>query len=251
MLKPPFKLKGFDLEYLVEPQIRPCCGPIFFTRSLKSGAADDIVESGSFGLVDTGTMKLLVTCHHVWEKFEKLRAENPQLKICICLNSNSIVPLEPIQPIDQDKKLDIASFDMKPFLEQGGDIEFFSLNCNHVPRVKLGDWLVFLGFPGRIKAPTSIGVRFDRRFHATRAYDVTDWRVVSNLTRLKPYRQETELVGRRGGYGGISGSPCFLIRENLAPQLVALATEEGYGQLLCTLLNCLNSDGTINRELPR
>ncbi|MGD0260649.1 MAG: hypothetical protein ABSD29_12590 [Verrucomicrobiota bacterium] len=250
MPKPPPKLKGFDLVFLVEPKIRPCCGPIFFTRPLESGAPDDIIESGSFGLADTGTMKLLVTCHHVWDKFQELRRENPQLKMCLCLNSNSIVLLEPIQPIDQDENLDIASFDMKPFLEQCREIEFFRFNCSREPRVKRGDALAFVGFPGRIQAHTSIGVRFQRRFHVTRAYDVTDSRVVSDLTRLKPYRQEPKLVGLKDGYGGISGSPCFLVRQNSVLQLVALATDEALGILRFTLLNCLNSAGTINRGLP-
>ena len=254
MVKPPFTLKSFDLLHLVEPAIRPCCGSIFFTQSLPSGAADDIPDHGSFVLVDTGTRKLLLTCHHVWDGFQALRSKNPKLKMGLCF-SHSIVPFEPIHPIDQDENLDIASFDMKPFLEQLSDIEFFRLNCYRVPRVKLGDWLVFLGFPGRIKAHTSIGVRFVRGFHAARAYDVTDRRVFANLTRMKPSRSqpqpEPELVGRKGGYGGISSGPCFLLRENLVPQLVALATEDAFGQLSCTLLNCLNSDGTINREFPR
>jgi hypothetical protein len=247
MLKPPFELKAFDVEFLVEPRIRPCCGSIFFARSLGSGRADDIVDNGSFVLVETGTRRLLLTCHHVWDGFQNLRSNNPESKLCMCLNSNTIVPIEPIQPIDEDKDLDIASFDVGPFLEQHSDIEFFHLNCNDVPHVNLGDWLVFLGFPGRIEAHTSIGVRFVRRFHASRAYDVTDRRVFANLTRLKPNRQEPELVGRKGGYGGISGAPCFLLRKNLVPQLVALATENAYEHLSCILLNCLNSDGTISR----
>ena len=249
VVKPPFKLKSSDLLHRIEPAIRPCCGSIFFARSLTSSAADNILDHGSFVLVDTGTRELLLTCQHVLDGFQLLRGKNPELKMFICLNSNSIVALELIQLIDQDNKLDIASFDMSPSLGLGSEVEFCRLNCNHAPRVKLGDWLVFLGFPGRIKAHTSIGVRFVRGFHATRAYAVTDRRVLANLARLKPYRPETEpeLVGRKGGYGGVSGAPCFLLQEDLVPQLVALATEDAYEHLSCTLLNCLKPDGTINR----
>jgi hypothetical protein len=30
-------------------------------------------DNGSYGLVDTGSMKLLVTCRHVWEGFQSYR----------------------------------------------------------------------------------------------------------------------------------------------------------------------------------
>jgi hypothetical protein len=58
-----------ELTFLIEPQISPICGPLFFTRSLES-AVDNVTANGSFGLVDTGQKKLLVTCHHVLEEFE-------------------------------------------------------------------------------------------------------------------------------------------------------------------------------------
>jgi hypothetical protein len=248
MLKPRFIPKVADLELLVDPQIRPCCGPIFFTRSLESGAAENITANGSFGFVDTGKMKLLVTCQHVWAAFDSARRENPQMKMCVCLSSNSILVLDPIDPIDQDEKLDLASFDMEPFLTKCADSKFFPFDCNNVPHVAKGDALAFVGFPGRIQAQTSIGVMFRRRLHATFAYDVSDSRVVSDVSRLKSSKQKPESMGQEAAYGGISGSPCFLVRRNLLLQLVAFATSEALNVLRFTLAGCLNADGTLRRR---
>ncbi len=70
------------LEFVVEPEVRQYCGPVFFTRSLKV-AGGNIVANGSFGLVDTGKKKLLVTCFHVWEEFQKAQRADSDLKMCL------------------------------------------------------------------------------------------------------------------------------------------------------------------------
>lgn len=60
------KIPRLDLEFVIEPQVRYFCGLIFFTKSMETPAGT-IVNNGSFGLVDTGSRKLLVTCSHVWD----------------------------------------------------------------------------------------------------------------------------------------------------------------------------------------
>jgi hypothetical protein len=42
-----------DMEYVIEPQVRKFCGPLFFTTSPENVLA--ITNNGSFGLVDTDT----------------------------------------------------------------------------------------------------------------------------------------------------------------------------------------------------
>jgi hypothetical protein len=73
-----------NLKFVIEPQINPFCGPLCFTRALE-WAAGHVITNGSFGLVDTGKRKLLVTCYHVWEEFENLQRKCPELKMCIFL----------------------------------------------------------------------------------------------------------------------------------------------------------------------
>src|SRR3954465_9522987 len=94
-----------DLTFMILPQISPWCGPIYFTKSLELWTGNNITNHGSFGLVNTGEKKLMVTCQHVWEEFQNSREEFPDLKMCIGLSPEGILPVE-IQPIDEDPKLD-------------------------------------------------------------------------------------------------------------------------------------------------
>jgi hypothetical protein len=83
-MQPPTITKD-DLIFIIEPQVRRFCGPLFFTKSLHTPVGN-IPHNGSFGLIDTGKKKLMVTCHHVWDTFKKLRSENPELKFGICFD---------------------------------------------------------------------------------------------------------------------------------------------------------------------
>jgi hypothetical protein len=65
---------GEYLEWIVEPQVTRFCNPVFFITSDKK-VAGHIEASGSYGLMDTGRKKLLVTCHHVFDEFRRLSLE--------------------------------------------------------------------------------------------------------------------------------------------------------------------------------
>ena len=125
------KLSTFEWKFLMEPEIRPYCGPLMFITSLNS-AVGTIKANGSFGLVDTGKKQLLVTCYHVWDEFQKLREKNSDLRLAVCLYdvSNPVI-FTPDGPIGEDQSLDIATFDMKPLLAACGRQKFYSLNQNH------------------------------------------------------------------------------------------------------------------------
>lgn len=247
-MKPPFIPKLHDLSWLIEPQIRPCGGPIFFAESLTSWTGDNILHNGSFGLVDTGKMKLLVTCRHVWDEFQILRRDSPGLNLCVCINPQLVITLGDARPIDEDKERDIASFDMGPFLTHCEQSKFFPLPHKSA-RVKMGDAIAFIGYPGRVDASTSIGVQFRRVFHTTFAYDVTKFTIIADVSNMKHVkRKSTEDACDE--WGGISGSPCFVVRKSSSIELAGFATSVGMDQLRFTVATCLNSDGTIDRITP-
>jgi hypothetical protein len=66
----------------------------------------------------------------------------------------------------------------------------------------------------------------------------------------KHFRPPTR-VPASSPHGGISGSPCFLVRDNRPCQLIGFATAQltlQKNDYLCfTHARCLNPDGTINR----
>jgi hypothetical protein len=249
MLKPPFKPKVFDLLFLMEPQIRPCCGAIFFTRSLERWTGDNTTNNGSYGLVDTGKKKLLVTCQHVWSEFQAERRNDSELKLCVCLNAGSVIPFDSACLIDQDEKLDLACFDMEPFLDKCAESQFAILNPSHVRQLKVGDALGFIGCPGRVPASTSIGVQFRRVPHVSFVYGFNDRFFMADLSRMRPLGSEKEEeADRENPYGGISGSPCFFLHpRGLLPELVGFATSVSMSLLQFTRVQFLNEDGTIRR----
>ena len=68
---PPHIRSRIDLlNFVIFPQIKQFVGPVFFFHSLKSEIGN-VIFNGSYGLVDTGEKKLLVTCRHVVEDFRK------------------------------------------------------------------------------------------------------------------------------------------------------------------------------------
>lgn len=75
----------FFLNMVVEPQVRKFCGPLFFSAS-NTTPKGTIKGSASFGLVDTGQKKLLVTCWHViYGKggFKQIHAEDSTCRFAI------------------------------------------------------------------------------------------------------------------------------------------------------------------------
>jgi hypothetical protein len=139
-----FTLIELEVGFVIQPQIRPYCGPLFFARSLRF-AAGNITANGSFGLVDTGKRKLIVTCHHVWEDFEIARRRDPETMICACLDKGPPVVLKPELLIDTDRDLDIATFDAESVVEACSGRKFYPINSKPKPLVRAGDRLAFIG----------------------------------------------------------------------------------------------------------
>src|SRR5689334_3502484 len=62
------------------------CGPIFITPGLLT-YPKQMIDNGTFSLIDTGERRLLVTCHHVWQAYLDCRTENPDATLGINLGN--------------------------------------------------------------------------------------------------------------------------------------------------------------------
>jgi hypothetical protein len=241
-----------ELRFLVEPQVSPYRGPLFFTRSLETVVGEYLVASGGFGLVDTGQRKLLITCHHVWEGFEEERRKNSNVRLCICLDGQPPVVFDQYQPVDQDRTLDIATFDITPVLEFCGGRRFYPLNRNPPPRVAKGDWVVVLGNQGLFRLANEEGLCFGVTTYALKVSDASRSQVVADLSNARmKYKSSPPLATNTNAspHGGISGSPCFLMRKNKQARLIGFATADWKNSIWFTHIRCLNADGTINRDV--
>jgi hypothetical protein len=223
------------LTFVVEPEVRQFCGPVFFTRSLKV-AADNVIANGSFSLVDTGKKKLLVTCYHVWDEFRNAKLNDPELKMCLCLDARNPVVFTPNASIDESEQLDIATFDMEPLLSACGERKFYPLHQAPARQVKAGDKLFFIGFPGYLRVDSPEFIAFGRAPYATGVSGVSGSGFLSDITNLKLEPHQ---------FGGISGCPCFLVREDRPIQLIGFATSTALSYLHFVHARCLKPNGTI------
>ena len=240
----------FILQFIIGPEIRPYGGPLFFTRTLDASAGKNVIANGAFGLVDTGEKKLLVTCHHVWKRFQDEHRSDPNVRLCVCLDSKSPVVFDENEPIDQDERLDLATFDITRVLAACYGRRFYNLGRNPAPPVTKGTQLVLLGPPGMFRSATDTGLEFGVMTYALEVSSVDGWRFHADISKARTRRALPPAgVPRSSPHAGISGSPCFLIRDERPSELVGFATGhlrvEGADYLCFTHARCLRPDGTI------
>jgi hypothetical protein len=238
------KLTTFDLNMIVEPQVRKFCGPLFFASSTTTPRGN-IESSGSFGLVSIGQTKLLVTCWHVLDAFKKMHSLDPALHFGIgfggprpvAVSFDDLLEMK----VDDERRCDLATFDVSDALDlvAASNLDFFNLNANRPPRVRVGDVLYLIGFPGkgRIDNETSIG--FPRQPIGVQASQVGEFTFFSRVGNLR--LDETD-------YGGISGAPCFVVEEGAPIKLVGFATgfaPNEMNMLQFTYAKYIGEDGII------
>lgn len=200
--------------------------------------------------MDTGKTKLLVTCQHVWKRFQEEHSQDPNVRMSVCLDKQSPVVFDQNDPIDQDSKLDLATFDISPVLAACRGRQFYSLARNPAPRVKVGDRLVLLGNQGIFRSGSEQSLTFGTTTYACKVSDVSGLKVIADLSKAQN-RFVMQAVRtpqpNTSAHGGISGSPCFLVQENRPVRLVGFVTADWQDSLWFTHARCLNADGTINR----
>jgi magnesium chelatase family protein len=64
------------------------CGPIFITPGLMT-YPDQMIDNGTYPLINTGQRRLLVTCHHVWQAYLDCRKINPDAALGINLGNGT------------------------------------------------------------------------------------------------------------------------------------------------------------------
>jgi hypothetical protein len=233
---------------IVEPQVKKFCGPLFFTASTTT-PKDNINGGGSFGLVAIGDRKLLVTCWHVLyaenDGFRDKHSQNPQLRFGIGFGGERpvSVSLDDLlqMKIDDEKRCDLATFDISDALDlvAAANLAFYDLNANPPPKVHVGDVLYLLGFPGRGRVENETSVGFPRQPIGVQASQIGEFNFFARVNNLK--LDETD-------YGGISGAPCFIVRDGALPRLVGFATGFAPNQmnmLQFTYARHIGKDGII------
>ena len=236
------------MEYVIEPQVRRFCGPLFFTTSPENVL--DITNNGSFGLVDTGKKRLLITCYHVWDEFLRKHSKNPDLKMLIWLGNPEATLFAPASALSEHPEFDLATFDMEPYLASCNERKFYPLHQNPPHKVKCGDAMFFIGFPGHLRGLRGSEGKwmFGRAPYGMVVREVSEdnRHFFVDISKLMAAQQDDE-------FGGISGCPCFFVpRGQGRAELAGFATSIVLNPYLrFTHASCLKQDGSFNEPISK
>ena len=259
MTKPEFIPKLGRIQSLVIPQIKQALGPLFFATSLgqKKG---NVINNGSFAYVATHQKNLLVTCHHVWNGFLNERKKIPNLQLCGCFDDKTPIPFCTLpdgtanKPIDQDRQMDIAVFDMKPFEHYVKDKNFFF--PNHVPEsmVNINDVIAIIGCPGKQRIDLGHAVGWGRQPYIGFVSEISGFKIKVDFTRMMSLNRELTInpTDKDPATTGTSGCPCFVFRSDYKPYLIGFVTEHQIkfkNEVHITYASCINENGTLKSPL--
>jgi hypothetical protein len=241
------KVTRLFLNMIVDPQVRTFCGPLFFVSS-RTTPKGTINGSASFGLVDTGQKKLLVTCWHVLfgeGGFKEVHSMNPAFQFGIGFGDTKPVSIsyEDLMgmKVDDSRRCDLVTFDVSDALDlvAASNLEFYNLKANRPPKVKIGDVLYFIGFPSKDRIENETSVSHIRQPFGVQVARENESNFMASVINFKLDKTD---------YGGISGAPCFVVQEGRPIRLVGFAT--GYGDTVLNMLQFtyarfIGEDGVI------
>jgi hypothetical protein len=142
---------------LLSKDMLTVCGPIFIVPGITTYPAQ-MINNGTFSLIDTGERRLLVTCHHVWQAYLNCRAENTDAALGINLGDGdaSIAFTFPErQLIDADQDLDLAVFDFERSQVRVNKVQmnhqknWFPISHWPIPKAGEGEYVALMGFSGK------------------------------------------------------------------------------------------------------
>jgi hypothetical protein len=156
--------------------------------------------------------------------------------MCICLDKP--VCFAPDGPVDENKSLDIATFDIDPLLGGSTRCKFCPWDQNAASTIVENDPLLFIGFPAHLRHEHAQYIKFGRSPFWMKAGSVNYRKLLCNIARLT-------VKTPPGEFPGMSGCPCFLVRDYKSVELAGFVSEVGFGQLIVTLARCIGNDGSI------
>lgn len=245
-----------DIASQILDAIQRCTAPIWANASL-SAPPPTVDHNGTCGLFDTGSRQILLTAWHVIEKFQELKASNPDTVLAVNLGPGCTVALSTPDIIDHDASFDIASVAF-PDLHRHGPHEkqYFPVRTWPIPRVALGSAVAFVGFPGQRRTPHESWGSFEPVGGGFVVASASDRTIVladqSGTMRLEDSSGQSDGTVRLGGF---SGSPVFLVHPD-GPHVIGIlragSEEMGRGAgntIFLTPTYFLRPEGSFDRGL--
>lgn len=225
------------------------CGPIVF---LKNGDLNPLSaeSNGTFGLLDTGVKKLMVTCCHVWDGFWDYKQKNPAARMALLLGAGTPVLLPDKQPISSDRDMDLVVFDMEDLLVYTTKRRFFQIRNFPIQRARSKAIITFIGYPGAGKQLSESVGNFRYSSFGFSVTAVGDF--AFTIQRGDSKRRLIDNAGRRvddAELKGISGCPCYKLSRSQKLELVGFVKEGKTtdGSYFVAHASFIQPDGTLQR----
>jgi hypothetical protein len=197
-------------------------GPIFVAPALNS-YPKQMIGGGTYALIDTGKRRLLVTCCHVWEEYEKHHDANPEAILAISLgDGNSCVKFNNPKNhrISIDRDLDLVVLEFEPEeIKVSHKKSWFKISDWPIPRIEKGNHIVTLGFPGAWRRTAGVICIFKRVVIPFAVTDVSKY----GIAAFSDGKNDQVLNDMKNSLGGISGSPAYRLNVNRELCLVGFA----------------------------
>lgn len=232
---------------IIEDTVLRYCGPLLFISSLQPPIR--VLDNATFGLIDTGEKKLLVTCHHVWDYLVTVRQKHPKAEIAANFAPGLTVTISDAEIIDSDSDLDIAVIDPKLRPSDLSHLAFFRISKWPIPTVTPGEVVAFVGYPRAGFASFDNHGNFGSLFFGLQVSSVNDRSIM-----LLNDRPATKLEGLYGEElpsekaSGLSGSPAYRLGAQ-GLELVGIVRDgrSTDGLIILTQMCFLNPNGTIRK----
>ena len=188
------------------------CGQIFVAPALNS-YPEQMIGNGTYALIDTGKKRVLVTCCHVWDEYEKHHDANLETVLAVSLgDGNSCIKFNNPENhrISIDRDLDLVVLEFEPeAVPVSHNKSWFRISKWPIPRIEKGSHIVTMGFPGAWRKTDGVNCVFKR---VVIPFAVTD---VSNIgiAAFSDGKNNQVLNDMKDSLGGISGSPAYCLNE--------------------------------------
>ncbi len=218
------------------------------------------VINGTVTLVDLGSGQMAITCSHVLDGYrERLKESN---KVVARIGNAILNPLEYLIDESSESELDLATLNLKEIsnneISLGREIgtAFFHPETWPPSDVKVGDYVAFGGFPGKLREQTSSGDLIFGSFSsgASQISSINDEYFICKFEReywVKSLGIKSEKDLRI--LEGLSGGPVFSIRENngiMYHEFVGIIYEfsADYDLLRIRKVKFINKEGRTSRN---
>lgn len=234
-----------DQTFMVEGHLLLHCGPIFYYRTVPCMC---VCGNGTYGLVDTGKKKLLVTCAHVWTGYQGAQAQQSLSGLSLAILAGTKRPLHIThEPLCVNEQLDLATWDMESLMSEFTDRQFYPISNQTLPALKPKDVLASIGYTGEGREVFTLGADFKYHFSGLSVSDTSGPIIMVNMSTSKMFDWNGNRIPAPEHFGGVSGSPVYLFQKHFVLKMVGFVTSSGLNALRLTHISCLNQDGTVSR----